>query len=566
MVKSRLLWAIVGLFLLITFPLRLREHQSFQIELDQANILQYLWLLANGEAPFSTIVESNMLASHFTPILYLFCLPFRWFPGFELYLLLHLLWMAACGVGVYVLAHRQLESERLAAVCAAAFLFSPLTLGIALYPIPQVASGMAAFIWCLAYDSKPKALLLGVLLAAASLEMALLPFLGLALYLICQKRFKDGIILGVAVTVLILLITQVAIPHFGMEGAHDELDRQFSRYHYLESGIGRLPSVLVTHIAAYWPYDRILLGQMLLGTGALVLLAPAALLLCLPGLVLNLAADFWGMHTIFLHYQATVVGGLYFAVVMGLKKLSPERRKKGAVVLLLGTALSLFLGNPLSGRVGLAPPRVAELEAATRAVPKGESVLAPAVCSTHLCNRKTVYTIPGLNETAGWQDSSARRAEVEWVVLDLTGLGFPHGRDLLNLKAQQILRDPDYGFHSVYGRTVLLQRGNPSPNPPGLESVIPSFTPLELVSAYINGGALESGLEVLKPLLESRPNSPVLLYWEGRYWQEKGDKNRSTEIFQKALEQQPEEALKTEILRCIGVNNSIYTPTFAPRY
>lgn len=565
MTRVRPLPVILCAFMLVTFPLRLREHNSFQVEFDQANIQQVLWLMAHGQPPYGTLAESHAFGDHFDPVLYLFCLPFRFLPSFELYLFLHLAAMLACGVAVFRLAQRKLESEWLAAACTTAFMFNPLTLGMSLYPLPHVAVGLAAFLWAVALDCDPRALAVGLLVAAASVEMALLPFLGLAFYLLAQKEYKQGLVLAAASLALMVVLTQVVTPSFGAVGHHAGLDRQFGRFDYLKQDLAGLPGRLATHAAAFWSLDRVLLAQMLLATAGLCVLALPACLTFLPGLAINLAADFWGMHSIFLHYQAIVVGGLYFAAICGLERLGEGHRPRAAVALLMGTAVSLCLGNPLAGRVGQSPERVAQLRAALDRLPPQASVLAPASTVSQLAFRPQVYSLPSLTETPSWRSSAAHQAQVDWILLDLDGLGFPWRKDMLNLKAQQILQDPNYGFHSAVGRLVLLERGNPTPLPEGLVRVIPTYSSLELVNAYLEGGFSEQAQAELDPLL-GQGESPVLSYWQGRIFQQQRALEKSNQWFERALEQDPPDDLRQELLSRLKINQQGYIPQIAPRY
>ncbi|MGE0492933.1 MAG: DUF2079 domain-containing protein [Vulcanimicrobiota bacterium] len=565
MTRVRPLPVILCAFMLVTFPLRLREHDTFQVEFDQANIQQYLWLMAHGQRPYGTLAESHAFGDHFDPVLYLFCLPFRWLPSFELYLLMHLGLMLVGGVAVFRLAHRKLESEWLAAACTMAYMFNPLTLGVSLYPLPHVAVGLAAFLWALALDCDPRALAVGLLVAAASVEMALLPFLGLALYLLSQKEYKKGLVLAAASLFLMVLLTQVVTPTFGAVGQHAGLDRQFGRFDYLKQDVAGLPGRLATHAAAFWSLDRTLLAQMFLATAGLFVLALPACLAFLPGLIINLAADFWGMHSVFLHYQAIVVGGLYFAAICGLERLGDQHRSRAAVFLLVGTAGSLLLGNPLAGRVGQSPERVAQLSTALDRLPPQASVLAPASTVSHLAFRPQVYSLPSLTETPSWQSSAAHQAQVDWILLDLDGLGFPWRKDMLNLKAQQILQDPDYGFHSAIGRLVLLERGNTTPLPEGLVKVIPTYSSLELVNAYLAGGFPEQAQAELDRLL-GQAESPVLCYWQGRIFQQQRAVEKSNQWFERALEQGPSDDLRQELLAQLETNRRGYVPQIAPRY
>lgn len=564
-VKRLRLSILLTAFLLLTFWIRLREHNSFQVEFDQAMVQQFLWLMSHGFSPIGTLSEGHAFGDHFDPILYIFSIPFRWAGGFGVYLFLHLATLAVCGSAIYKIAEKRLGSEVQALVCTGAFLFSPLTLGAALYPLPHVALGLACFLWVIALDCEPRALAVGLLIAAMSVEMSLLPFAGLGLYLIWDGRRKTGVLLFGVTVLLMLFLTQVVTPSFGAEAAHDGLDRQMSRYSHYRAPLGVALERLGTHVSGYWSMDRVLLGQMLLGTGGLALLGLEAWILFLPGLAVNLLADFWGMHSVFLHYQATVVGGLYFAAILGMKRLSEDKRKYGVGALVVGTVLALWLGNPLSQRIGLPTERVLHYQSALSQIGPTDSVIAPPSAISHLALRKEIFSFPSLKQAASWADSPAKQAGVDWILVDLPGIGFPTQRNLLNLKLLEMLQDPAYGFHSVHGTLILLRRDGGKPIPEGLLKAIKPYAVEEKVDALTTAGLPSEALKLLGQQFGEKPPRADLLYLKGRALEELERFEEAREVYRAALELQPDPQLKSFLEGRLQTDLTRWTPRFQPK-
>jgi hypothetical protein len=155
------------------------------------------------------------------------------------------------------------------------------------------------------------------------------------------------------------------------------------------------------------------LAELVLPLAALPLLAPAALLVAVPELTINLLSSTATQTSIHFHYTAGAAPGLVASSVFGAARLSRWRpalaRRLGVAAPVLGLAASLWLG-PVPEQID-AYSRSAHDRLAAEAVelvPADEPISATNTLGAHLSERRRVFSYPIIRE-ARWIAVDERR-------------------------------------------------------------------------------------------------------------------------------------------------------------
>ena len=134
--------------------------------------------------------------------------------------------------------------------------------------------------------------------------------------------------------------------------------------------------------------------------GGLFVLAPGLAAVALPQLSANLLADWSSSTDPRAHYVAAVVPFLLAAVALGLARLSPTGRLRGAILVLTLSVVSSVMVGPWPGAIAGTPdfyrtdtsPRfLGALERAVTLVPEDAPVSATNRVASHLSARRYVY-------------------------------------------------------------------------------------------------------------------------------------------------------------------------------
>ena len=112
-----------GVFVAYFLWLQLRRYEQLgAYAFDLGIFQQAVWLMAHGETPFVTVRGMNILGDHFTPILYLLAIPYRfWAHPFWLFLA-QTVALAAGVLPLYRMALRHTGKEWAATAIAIGYL------------------------------------------------------------------------------------------------------------------------------------------------------------------------------------------------------------------------------------------------------------------------------------------------------------------------------------------------------------------------------------------------------------------------------------------------------------
>lgn len=416
-------WAAMAFWTLALFAVARGSYLGFREgRFDLGNMVQAIWSTAHGsplEVTHGATGEQVVrLAAHADPFLVL--LTPLWLV-WQSPLVLALAQVAAVALGalpVFWLARRHLGSERLAALLALAYLAYPWLAVSAVAAIHPVTFAIPLLLFCIWFldSGRLGPFALCAVLAASTGELMGLPFLGLGVWyaLACSRRAAGAAIAAAGLGWTVLAV-YVVVPAF----AGDE-SMYFGFYDHLGGSPQGVVRTLVTdpgavvgalvegHDVAYLVWLAVpLLGVFLLSPG----LAAAGL----PQLLANVLSGFRSMSDPRYHSVAAVLPFLFGATVLGLRKLTPERRTlASASIAVVSLTLAAVVGpwprlvgaTPLGGRDALPPERVEALRDAVALVPENVPVTTSNSAGAHLAARRTVYSVPLVRDA-------------EWVLVDL---------------------------------------------------------------------------------------------------------------------------------------------------
>jgi uncharacterized membrane protein len=396
------------------------RHRAFESgRFDLGNMVQAVWSTAHGRPLDVTNLQGDQvsrLASHVDPLLAAFApLWFVW-PSPYLLLVVQAGAVALGALPVFWLARKHLRSRLAGAAFGLAYLlYAPVQwLTLDDFHAVSLACPLLLFaFWHLDEDHLPAFAVFAIAAALTKEEIGLVVAAMGLWHMLSGRRARVGGAVAALGTAWSVIAISVIIPAAG-DGESDFYGR------YEEVG-GSPLGLLETAVTDPW---RILsaafdergteyLAELVLPLAVLPLLAPAALLVAVPELAINLLSSTATQASIHFHYTAGVVPGVVAASVFGAARLSRLRPglagQLGVAVVALGLAASLWLG-PLPERIDdysrTEHDRVAA--EAVELVPPGEPVSATNTLGAHLSERRRVFSYPVVRE-ARWIAVDERR-------------------------------------------------------------------------------------------------------------------------------------------------------------
>ncbi|HXG75240.1 MAG TPA: DUF2079 domain-containing protein [Gaiellaceae bacterium] len=460
----------VALWVGVLFVVARDAYLGFRLgRFDLGNMVQAVWSTLEGrplEMTYGATGEQiTRLGVHVDPFLALLSPLWALWPS---PLALALAQVAAVGLGalpVYWLARRHLASETLATLAALAYLANPWVAWNAVTAVHPVSFGMPLLLFAVWFLDTNR---LGwfaacAVLAASTGELMALAVAALGLWHAFRPAGRwTGLAIGASGLAWTLVAVYVVVPAFSGEG---------SVYYGFYDDVGGSPQGVVRTLvhdpgavlgALFEAHDvayALWLAVPLLGLFAL---APGLVAAALPQLLANVLSDFRSMTDPRYHTTAALLPFLVAGAVLGVTRLSRERRTLAlAAVVVTSLLLTAVVGPwlravglvPLGGRAELAPARVAALRAAVARVPEAAPVSVSNSVGAHLSARRTVYSVPVLGAA-------------EWVVVDLADPWVVRaGSPILTRDPEQVARfvsrlRADRGWTTIVANdhVVVLQR------------------------------------------------------------------------------------------------------------
>jgi uncharacterized membrane protein len=396
------------------------RHRAFESgRFDLGNMVQAVWSTAHGRPLDVTNLQGDQvsrLASHVDPLLAAFAPLWLLWPSPYLLLVVQAGAVALGALPVFWLARKHLRSRLAGAAFGLAYLLYAPVQWLTLDDFHAVALACPLLLfafWHLDEDHLPAFAAFAIAAALTKEEIGLVVAAMGLWHMLSRRRARVGGAVAVLGTAWSIIAISVIIPAAG-DGESDFYDR------YEEVG-GSPLGLLETAVTDPW---RILsaafdergaeyLAELVLPLAVLPLLAPAALLVAVPELAINLLSSTATQTSIHFHYTAGVVPGLVVASVFGAARLSRLRPgvagQLGVATVALGLVASLWLG-PLPERIDdysrIEHDRVAA--EAVELVPQGEPVSATNTLGAHLSERRRVFSYPVIRE-ARWIAVDERR-------------------------------------------------------------------------------------------------------------------------------------------------------------
>ena len=492
------------MFVLYFLWLQIRRYEQLgAYAFDLGIFQQAVWLMAHGEAPFVTVRGMNILGDHFTPILYLVAIPYRfWAHPFWLFLA-QTVALAAGALPLYRLALRHIQKDWLAAIIAIGYLLHPALFTMLLFDFHPVLLSIPFVLWAMdaADEGRPKVFAIAAIFALACKEEVSLVILMLSAYAAIVRKQKWAW-WGVVGSVCWIAVVLKLMPFLaGVE--HSAYLALYSRWG--ETPLGIVWGILTRpfealrelvlcqgHATAPGVYPLLLLFPF----AFFPLLAPDLLLFGLPNYALIALNERVTFRELGYQYASTILPWLAVASMIGWKRLlqvgselptSLQRRWHFLLTLTwcICVAFSAYrYGPPVIQRFmsDILPPKEAKaiVDFLNRHIPPDASVTAPTSLVPPLAHRKRIYMFPNPFQQVAFGPSvealkqqiemrveplpvsefhkRMREQPVDFVVLKARPYSYwPLGFDAYETLVLHVLTCPDYGIIAVQGDVVILK-------------------------------------------------------------------------------------------------------------
>lgn len=367
---------------------------------------QAIWNTVHGRFLATSVEVDNALADHFRPFLAVVALVYAPFPSPLTLLGLQALVLGLGMIPLYRLAKRRLSSDLLALVIVAAYGLYPAIGFLLRFDFHTEAFAVPAFL--AAFDALDQERWLGaslwLLIPLLCKENMGLTVAAFGLYaLVVSRKPTWGSFWLLAGLATFWVTSFWLIPTLRGEGS-DTL----GRYAYLGDSPGAMLHTLLRTPGVVWdqlahPRVSLYLTQLLLPLGFLSLLAPAALAIAVPGLLINLLSTSYPQWTIYYQYAVPVIPFVFVSAAYGLARLRSMLEVDWAWKV-VGAAVGLFavatflVDNPFREQPFL-PAMLARLDnaetvrLALQTVPDGGSLVTTNNYGPHLAQRPELYII-----------------------------------------------------------------------------------------------------------------------------------------------------------------------------
>jgi hypothetical protein len=333
-------WAAVPL---LAFPLaaQLLKLEACRDYLDFTVWNEVVHNIAGGRGAWSSLQErtipgtGNWLSTHFTPLIYLFAVPYRLAPGPRTLLVCQYLLLLAPVPLLWLYARRRLGAGMAGAV-AAAFVLFPTYHYIHLYEFEFLRFCIPVLLLAYRFLEEGRLRWYWPCLVLALLvreEVALTTFLlGLHAAVFLPGRRRTGVATALLSIAYFMVVTAWVMPAFrtGAGGAH-------VASHWFEEVGGTPKEMLLTLLTRPWvplavacrPEKLASVAMLVLPLICIPLRAWGVLAICGANVGLNLLSGSPTHTSYFLYYLSPSIPFVFLALVRGLELLSARLRRPG---------------------------------------------------------------------------------------------------------------------------------------------------------------------------------------------------------------------------------------------
>lgn len=405
-------WVIVlAVFLYILFfgTLGCVRHYTFQTTAYDMGVFEHsFWNAVQGHSFFNTLENTNHLAVHFSPLMFLLVPFYYMWPSAYMLLILQTIFIGLGAVPLYLLGGKFL-TKSVGLVLAIAYLFYPFLHNLNLYDWHAVALAIPLLLWAIYLAETQRFWLSAACLMLAigvkeNVPLAVI-FLGIYWSLVGKGKKKYfGLSLIGAGLIYSIMVHAWLMPFFG-----DGEDRSLlGRYSKFGSNLGEIVWFLVTHPSAWLaeifaPEKIFYMFKIFLPVGFVFLFAPLSLILLIPGLAQNLLSGYSYQVAAKFQYEAILVPFIFYGVFLGMKKVAKKRPPMMMAIKIILIVASVYgylfysQGSAITYRWSAwngfwrADSQVQEIHRELNQVPAGVTVAADINLLPHLIKRDEIY-------------------------------------------------------------------------------------------------------------------------------------------------------------------------------
>jgi uncharacterized membrane protein len=451
--------------------------------LDMGNMGQASWNTIHGHPFFFTNMRlpyaieawrtTTRLSFHVEALFPVIALVYFLFPQPESLLILQTVALAVGAVPVFLLARDVLRIAWLAVVFALVYLLYPPLEALNLYEFHPVALAtpllLSAFLFMHRRQNVP--FVLCCLAAMGCKEEVGLVVAAFGVYsALIDKNRKVGLALAAVGVVWTLVAVLVIEHHFRQHGTVTYFQ---SRYGYLGHGIRGVAHTLVhdpgefLQVVFIWPKLGYVL-RLLAPVGFTPLLAPAALALGAPTLLLNLLSTDYHMYSGLGDNSAELISVVMISAILGtrvlMRMLEPwlSRTSASAIAAIWLGGIALWSqhqdGFTAIGNAYLVPaygPHQRLTDRFVAMIPGGQPVATQDQLDPHLSNRHYLYLFPDTGRIP-------RLAAANSILLDVSAPTYPLPSYQIHDVAESWIHRSGWGVAAAEDGLLLIERGAPS--------------------------------------------------------------------------------------------------------
>ncbi|MDO8673326.1 MAG: DUF2079 domain-containing protein [Dehalococcoidia bacterium] len=445
----------------------------YNFDEDLAIYDQIVWNTAHLRPFASSLIQhaNNMLGDHFSPIVGLFAPAYWVWPSANLLLVFQTMALALAALPLFAIARQHLGS-RPATLVVAAFLVYPAVHNANVFQFHEITLSPLPLAVALLGVERGSKRLFWVGLAVAFMVKEEMAFAALGIGLLWwlrRRQWRMAVVTAVVATAFGFLTIGLLLPSLNAA-----LSDQFQGYYYVRRFTqfgGSIPEIawtMLTSPGLVWGTltapDRLeFLIDLFVPLALLPLIGWEFILAALPVFSYLLLADADMMHSIHWDYTSPLLPFIFFACVLGIKRLAAlggKRRTQALAMMASCLVLAASLGG--SYLLGTSPfardydkgawtvtEHTMENRRFIAMIPSNAPISASRNLLSWFSQRERVYRWPEIHDA-------------DYILLDWRDLRYP-GAYMIdgNGEFDKLLSSPDYRLTDAAGGTLLFVRGDP---------------------------------------------------------------------------------------------------------
>ncbi len=332
---------MISINIIIFFTCSSIRHTLFQSASADLGIFdQAVYLISQGESPFSSLLDFHILADHAAWMWYPLGLLYKVYPHVHWLFVVQSFALSFGALPIWLLAGQANLTRQLSIALATSYLLYPLFFNINLYDFHLdviIPVALLYAVWAVR-TGKIWLFCFCILIVLGCKEVFALTVAAMGVWLFFwEKQRLPGLIALISGTVWFIIATKIIIPFFG--GSAASVERHIHRYSHLGNSFPDMAKNLFLH-------PQIILGNLFSIPNffyLFLLLLPviwgislrgiAPLVGAFPCLGINLLADSIQQKDLFFQYSLPIIPFLFLAVIETLANNGGWLRTKRAIVL-----------------------------------------------------------------------------------------------------------------------------------------------------------------------------------------------------------------------------------------